>query len=203
MDGAGHYVDTTPDASTNYSLPGLLTPGGNSNLATSISVRPVRGRDQRVGTERGCRNDDLRRLRASAADANSGWRADQLHLRLLSGHQRGRQSADRDLDGARALQAHHPGRLRPRHPRGDRARQRPPSSQVDTQYGPCGCSPIGKMSAVSQPYAPGATPVWTTYTYDGSGRTLTVTAPDGSVTRYAYAGNQTTVTDPAGKWKTS
>jgi YD repeat-containing protein len=39
---------------------------------------------------------------------------------------------------------------------------------------------------------------------DGSGRTLGVTAPDGaSVTRYAYQGNSTTVTDPAGKWKTT
>jgi YD repeat-containing protein len=77
-------------------------------------------------------------------------------------------------------------------------------STVDTQYAPCACSPLGKMWRVSQPYAPGATPVWTTYTYDGSGRTLTVTAPDGaSVTRYAYQGNSTTVTDPAGKWKTT
>ena len=31
---------------------------------------------------------------------------------------------------------------------------------------------------------------------------MTVTQPDGSVTTYSYAGNQTTVTDPAGKWKT-
>src|SRR5581483_8125260 len=77
-----------------------------------------------------------------------------------------------------------------------------PMSIVDTRYGPCACSPLGKMVAVSQPYAPGATPVWTTYTYDSSGRALTTTAADGaSVTHYAYQGNQTTVTDPAGKWK--
>ena len=45
---------------------------------------------------------------------------------------------------------------------------------------------------------------WTTYTYDASGRTLTVTAPDGaSTTSYSYQGTRTTVTDPAGKWKTS
>ncbi|SPF56015.1 hypothetical protein SBA4_7630002 [Candidatus Sulfopaludibacter sp. SbA4] len=76
-------------------------------------------------------------------------------------------------------------------------------STVDTQYAPCACSPLGKISAVSQPYAQGGTPAWTTYTYDGSGRTLTVTAPDtSSVTRYTYKGNQTTVTDPAGKTKT-
>jgi YD repeat-containing protein len=74
---------------------------------------------------------------------------------------------------------------------------------VDTEYAPCACAPLGKMRRVSQPHAPGATPVWTTYTYDASGRTLTVTAADGaSVTQYAYQGNKTTVTDPAGKWKT-
>jgi YD repeat-containing protein len=40
-------------------------------------------------------------------------------------------------------------------------------------------------------------------TYDASGRTLSVTAPDGaSTSTYSYAGNSTTATDPAGKWKT-
>ena len=76
-------------------------------------------------------------------------------------------------------------------------------SQVDTQYAPCACSALGKLWRTSQPYAPGGTPVWTTNAYDASGRTLTVTAPDGSVIRYSYSGNQTTVTDAAGKWKTS
>ena len=84
----------------------------------------------------------------------------------------------------------------------------PAVSQVDTQYAACACSPLGKVSQVSMPYAPGGTPVWTMYTYDGSGRTLTVTAPDGSVTRTeyltvygSYTGNLVRVTDAAGKWK--
>ena len=49
---------------------------------------------------------------------------------------------------------------------------------------------------------------WTVYGYDGSGRTVTVTAPDGSVTRTeyltvygSYTGNLVKVTDAAGKWK--
>ena len=76
-------------------------------------------------------------------------------------------------------------------------------SETDTQSAPAGSSPFGKASAVSMPYAPGQTPVWTHYTYDSSGRTLTVVKPDGaSTTTYSYAGNQTTTTDPAGKWKT-
>src|ERR1019366_9954096 len=43
---------------------------------------------------------------------------------------------------------------------------------------------------------------WTTYAYDGLGRTLSVQQPDGaSTTTYSYAGNQSKVTDPAGNWK--
>ncbi len=53
---------------------------------------------------------------------------------------------------------------------------------VDTVYGACGCSPLGKVVKTSMPYGPGETEVWTTYTYDVSGRQLTSTAPDGSVT---------------------
>jgi YD repeat-containing protein len=75
-------------------------------------------------------------------------------------------------------------------------------SQVDTVYGPCGCTPLGKMIRQSMPYGPGATPVWTSYTYDAIGRTLTVTAPDSSVTStYSYQGNTVSVKDASGKWK--
>ena len=77
-------------------------------------------------------------------------------------------------------------------------------SVVDTVYAPCACSPLGKVQKVSMPYQPGAATInWTVYRYDGIGRTVSVTQPDGaSTTTYVYSGNQTTVTDPAGKWKT-
>ena len=72
-------------------------------------------------------------------------------------------------------------------------------------YAPCACSPLGKIQAVSQPYAPGAAEYWTTYTYDGIGRTLTATLPDGaSTTTYWYMGWASQVTDPAAgavNWK--
>jgi len=76
-------------------------------------------------------------------------------------------------------------------------------SLVDSQYAACGCSRLGKLQQTSQPYAPGGSKVWTTYTYDALGRTTQVTLPDGSSkTTYAYSANTVTVTDPAGKWKT-
>ena len=76
-------------------------------------------------------------------------------------------------------------------------------SVVDTQYDPCGCSPLGKMSWVSRPYAPGGTRYLTIYSYDGIGRTKSVKAPDGaSTTGYVYSGASVTVTDAAGKNKT-
>ena len=75
-------------------------------------------------------------------------------------------------------------------------------SEVDTIYAPCACSPTGKIQKVSMPYVPGNQPVNTIYTYDGMGRTVSVLLPDGaSTTTYAYSGNTTTITDPAGKWK--
>jgi RHS repeat-associated protein len=73
---------------------------------------------------------------------------------------------------------------------------------VSTFYDPCGCSPLGKVSKISQPYVPNGTVYWTTYTYDASGRTTRVALPDGSHTDYVYQGNTVTVTDPAGKSKT-
>jgi RHS repeat-associated protein len=64
---------------------------------------------------------------------------------------------------------------------------------------------ILKVSQVSQPFNPNSgSAVWTTYTYDGSGRATAVVAPDGaSTTQTSYSGNSTTVTDAAGMWKTS
>jgi YD repeat-containing protein len=75
-------------------------------------------------------------------------------------------------------------------------------SQVDTVYVSCGCSPIGKMGQQSAPHTPTGAVYWTTYTYDGLGRTTQKELPDGSITHYSYAGNTVTVNDPASKTKT-
>ena len=56
-------------------------------------------------------------------------------------------------------------------------------STVETVYEPCACSPVGKVKKVSLPYAPGETVLWTEYTYDGLGRTLSVIQPNGVTDR--------------------
>ena len=79
-------------------------------------------------------------------------------------------------------------------------------SRVLTVYGPCACTPIGKLQQISRPFNPNAVqtgePFYTTYSYDPLGRTTQVTLPDASShTTYAYSGNTVTVTDPGGRWK--
>ncbi len=75
-------------------------------------------------------------------------------------------------------------------------------SVAETEYDSCACSPLGKVKRVSQPYAPGGTVYWTTYTYDGIGRTVSVAhAGNSGTTSYVYEGNTVKTTDAAGKWK--
>ena len=212
QDGAGHTTGNTPSADTNYSLPGVLTPGGNSNLATTVTytnswaVNSVTGPNGANGTTT---YDDYGRPQKTkipdGAETNytyayaglSGAVANQQTATLGTGTTaRWKRTT---LDGF--------GRVT-RVESGNGATTNPPVSLVDTQYAACACSPLGKVSQVSMPYAPGGTAVWTRYTYDGSGRTLTVTAPDGSVTRTeyltvygSYTGNLVRVTDAALKWK--
>ena len=61
---------------------------------------------------------------------------------------------------------------------------------------------MGKLKRTSLPYAPGGSPIWTTYVYDGLGRTLQVQQPSsaGNIV-FAYSGNEVTATDPAARWK--
>jgi YD repeat-containing protein len=59
---------------------------------------------------------------------------------------------------------------------------------------------LGRVTQASNPHSSTETAVWTTYSYDPLGRPLVVTPPGTMGTyQYAYSGNSTTVTDPAGK----
>jgi RHS repeat-associated protein len=73
-----------------------------------------------------------------------------------------------------------------------------------TEYGPCACSPLGKVKRVSNAYLiAGGTPAWTEYEYDARGRTVKVTPPGGAgYTSYIYEGNTVKMVEPGGtRWK--
>src|SRR5947209_864210 len=52
------------------------------------------------------------------------------------------------------------------------------------------------------PHAPGATPQWVEYNYDGLGRTVSVVQPDTSKKTYSYSANTVLVTDEAQRRRT-
>ena len=190
-DGTGNKVDITLTA--NASLPGILTPNGNNNLATNISyaasfaVTSVSGPN---GAGTTTDYDGYGRPATSKVVDGAVTNYTYTYNPNVQTATLGNRWKKTTMDGF--------GRVT----KAETGHDGVTVSVVDTQYAPCACSPLGKLWRVSQPHDPAAPVYWTTYTYDGSGRTLTATAPDGSITRYSYQGNQTTVTDPAGKWKT-
>ena len=196
VDPAGRNTSVEPSAVTSYSLPGVATPNSNPNMATSVSYASswaTTGVTNANGAASSTTYDAYGRpLYSTAPDGavtsySYSYSPTNLQTATVGSPSRWTKTT---LDGfGRTIKV-------------ETGSGTTTASTVDTEYAPCACSPLGKLYRVSQPYAPNGTPLWTTYGYDGMGRTLTVTAPDGSVTSYAYLGDSTTVTDPAGKWKT-
>jgi YD repeat-containing protein len=199
---AGQWVSLTTNSTTNYSLPTQIQPNGNSGMTTTASYASSWSPTSLMGPngdQATTTYDSYGRPSQSTIPDGAVTTYTYTYYNFATGTGTNTQTATLDgrwqtttLDGfGRTIQV-------------QKGNGSTVVSTVQTQYAPCACSPLGKVSQVSQPYAPNATIYWTTYTYDGSGRTLTVTAPDGaSTTTYSYQGNSTTVTDPAGKWKTS
>jgi hypothetical protein len=188
---SGVAVNNTVNSSTNYSLPSVLTPGGDSNMATSIgytsswAVASVIGAN---GANSTTTYDDWGRPLTSKIP--DGAQTTYTYTMNTQTATLGTRWTKTTLDGfgrTVKVETGHDGVT--------------PTLVAETEYAPCACSPLGKLKRTSRPHAPNAVPLWTTYTYDGRGRTLTVTLPDGSVTAYLYQGNTTKVTDAAGKWK--
>ncbi|HEY2011924.1 MAG TPA: hypothetical protein VGH38_00425, partial [Bryobacteraceae bacterium] len=215
QNSAGQAVSVTPD-STYSSLPAVLTPGGNGNLATSISyatswaVTSVTGPNGATNTTT---YDTLGRPLTSTipdgarTDYTYSYNPYNTQTAILCPDPIGSPCPTVTTIGHQWTTSTQDGFGRTT--KVEKGHDSVTISTVDTVYKPCACSPLGKMSAVTLPYKPGATPVWTVYAYDGSGRTLSVKvgASDSlgnnaaGTTTYSYQGNVTTVTDPAGKWK--
>jgi RHS repeat-associated protein len=203
--GVGTVITNSPSAATNYSLPGIITPNGQGNLSTSFgydanwglaSVTGANGATATTTYDGTVLNLPLTATSVDGAVTNYTYSFSpgaNLQTATISTTNNGTTTTQwkrTTLDGFGRVISVQTGH--------DSA---PAVSEVDTQYAPCACSPLGKMTAVSMPYGQGQTPVWTTYTYDGSGRTVSIRKNEGSTTSYSYAGNVRTETDPAGKWK--
>ena len=192
-DDYNHSVAITLTSATNYSLPGTILPNGittlQTNTAYNAAFQPVSVADPNGATaaQHYATNGRMDYSTAPSGIQTTYTYNDTGHTVTATTLSRAVTSTYDGFGRTIKVVVSDNGNVR---------------STVDTQYGPCACSPLGKMTQVSQPYAPGDTVRWTVYTYDASGRTLTVTAPDGvSVTRYTYQGNVTKVTDPLQKWK--
>ena len=201
-------MTSAPSADTNYSLPGVLTPGRNTNLATTVAyagswaVTTLTGPNGANGTTTYDGNG-----RPVTTKIPDGAETTYSYYYAAMGNQQTAMLGTGTTARWKRTTVDGFGRVT-KVENGKGPSTNPPVSQVDTQYAPCRCSPLGKMSKVSMPHAPGGTVVWTEYSYDGSGRTVQVKAPDGSLTQTEYLteygiykGNLVRVTDAAKKWK--
>jgi RHS repeat-associated protein len=198
-DGNNHVVNITPDSTRNYAVPAVITPNQETNLQTSQSYNAflaVTGITYPNGATEGVSYDGYGRVqrvtntfggyRSFYYDYGSNWISHEAIG--MNADSRWKHTT---LDGfGRTIRVQidtHSGGV---------------ESRVDTEYESCGCTPLGKVYRASQPYRPGDTINWTTYSYDSLGRTINVALPGGSgSTTYEYYGNITKVIDPAGKWK--
>ena len=195
-DNTGRWISLTPSSGTDSALPGIIAPNGNNNLATNITytgtwdVSSVSGPNGATSTTT---YDTYGRPATTTIPdgAQTSYTYSYYpspNTQTATVGNRWKKTTQDGFGRVIKVETGHDGTT---------------VLVTDTEYAPCACSPLGKVSRVSRPHAPNAAVFWTTYTYDAAGRTLSVTLPDNaSTTRYSYQGNQTTVTDAAGKWKT-
>lgn len=62
---------------------------------------------------------------------------------------------------------------------------------------------LWRINQTSNPYDPGETPIYTSYSYDPLGRTIQISAPSGGSASFDYSGNAVTAKDQAGKQRKS
>ena len=192
-DGQGHSVAVTPADGTNYAAPGVITPNSEANLAQSYTYNSFLAVTSTTAPNSSISSTDYDGFgrpytTTSPYGAGTYYTYDNSARTVkVTG---GGGWTKTTMDGlGRTIKV-------------ESGYGTTVVSTVDTEYDSCGCSPLGKVKRVSQPYAPGGTVYWTIYSYDCLGRTVSVAQPGNSgTTSYVYEGNAVTVTDPAGKWK--
>ncbi|MFN7919438.1 MAG: RHS repeat-associated core domain-containing protein [Bryobacteraceae bacterium] len=187
----GVKVDVTP--AQNNAVPGAMTPNSNGAMATSMNWNSFLGLTQVTGANGASASQQFdiygRKTQSTSPTGAVTTYAYSYNPPVVTA-----------TTGTRWVKSTQDGFGRPI--KDETGYGTTTVSVVDTEYAPCGCTPIGKMKRVSRPHAPGATQYWTTYNYDALGRTVSVVAADGaSTSTYTYVGNTVKTTDPTGKWK--
>ena len=192
-DGQGHSVSIDPAEGTNHAAPGVITPNSQSNLAESLTYSSFLA----VTTDTGPNASTATTAydysgRPTSSTSPYGATTTYTYTNsppTTTATTNGRWTKT-TMDGlGRTIKV-------------ETGYGSTTVSTADTEYDSCACSPLGKVKRVSQPYAPGGTVYWTTYSYDCLGRTVSVAQPGSSGTAtYVYQGNTVTLTDSAGKWK--
>ena len=169
-DGSGLETDAASSSATNFSLPDSLTPSGTTGLgasmtyAGSFAVTSVTlGNGQTVQT-----TYDYYGRPATSTSADGAVTTYAYHYASSSDPNPyypygNTQMATVDSSNAYKITTLDGFGRTIRVETGTGSAPSGDISIVDTQYAPCACSPLGKVSAVSQPYAPGATPILTYY----------------------------------------
>ena len=160
----------------------------------------VDGEDANGIVSSGSYNDPLDRPKQMTRAANAGNLRSQTTWNYLDAERRITTTSDLNTFGDNALKSEtlYDGLGRTFETR----RYETPTQYIATRQTYDG---LGRVETASSPFrsaAPG-TLKWTTTVYDALGRTRFVTTPDGARVESAYTGNQTTVTDQAGKSRRS
>ena len=211
-DANGHAVAITNSSSNNYAVPAMITPNSQSALATSMNWSSFLGLTSQTGPNSATASiayyPSPGQWAGLPKTSTSPYSAVTTYTYTNASGTTGATSTA-TVNG-RWTTTTYDGLGRPVHvQRGSGTPGTNIVSTVDTVYGSGGCSPLGKMTQTSMPYAPTNTEYWEAYNYDGMGRTISVVAADGaSTTNYTYGVSTAspqrttaTISDPASHTK--
>jgi len=199
-DASGHVVTTTPDSSHNYSVPSAITTGNlTSTMQWNGAFDPTSATSPNGATS-GMNYDAFGRPSFTTSPYGVTTGIAYSYSPPTKTVTTKNRFAKSTFDGfGREVKAETGYTTAAS---GSTPASTTTLSVTETQYAPCGCTPMGKMKQVSVPHAPGAATYWTVYNYDAIGRTVSVVQPNNSgTTQYLYSANTVKVTDPAGAWK--
>lgn len=166
-DADGREVNIQQDSTTNYSLPSVLTPGTEANLATSVgysssfAVTSVTGPN---GANATTTYDSYGRpLSSKSADGSTTTYAYAFNPNTQTA-----TLGDYTTDNPPVLKPGYRWKTTTMDGFGrtikvETGHDTTTVSMTETEYAPCACSPLGKLYRTSMPHIPNANPVWTVY----------------------------------------